>query len=213
MPNRFIGHILFRATNLLTMVSTILRNHKNYYLLKNIELPFKIETQVELRTPNQIKIDKDCTINARTIINGRSTVRQFGINFGENTYLKENCYFDAYGGFIETDGFCAFGQNTIIHGGGGVKIGKNVITGSNCYIISSNHNYDSKEFPIMLQGDKRKGIIIEDNVWLGGAVIVLDGVRIGRNSVVGAGTVVTKDVPKNSLIYDKINIKIKEIYK
>lgn len=65
----------------------------------------------------------------------------------------------------------------------------------------------------MLQGDKRKGIIIEDNVWLGGSVVVLDGVRIGRNSVIGAGTIVTKDVPKNSLLYNKNNIQIKEIYK
>ena len=43
---------------------------------------------------------------------------------------------------------------------------------------------------------RAKGIIIEDNVWLGGSVVVLDGVRIGRNSVIGAGTIVTKDVPK-----------------
>lgn len=213
MPNRIIGHILYKATSLLSMVSTSIRNHKNFYLLKNIELPFNIEKQVELRTPNQIKLHKDCTIKARTIINGRSSKKEFGINFGENTYLKENCYFDAYGGFIEIKGFCAFGQNTIIHGGGGVEIGKNVITGSNCYLISSNHNYESKEFPIMLQGDKRKGIIIEDNVWLGGSVVVLDGVRIGRNSVIGAGTIVTKNVPKNSLLYNKNNIQIKEIYK
>ena len=137
---------------------------------------------------------------------------QYGIILGENTYLKENCYFDAYEGFIHIDGFCAFGQNTIIHGGGGVKIGKHVITGANCYIISSNHKYESKELPIMLQGDKRKGITIEDNVWLGGSVIILDGVHIGKNSVVGAGTILTQDVPKNTIIYNNNNLNRKNLY-
>jgi acetyltransferase-like isoleucine patch superfamily enzyme len=43
------------------------------------------------------------------------------------------------------------------------------------------------------------GIVIEDDVWLGVGVIVLDGVRIGRGAVVGAGAVVTKDLPPNSI--------------
>jgi len=214
MPNRVIGKIVHTSWKVKNKIALTLHNHRIFYLIKNIKLPFCIERGVEFRTPEQIKIEKDCKIKSRTIINGRSRRENFGIILGENTYLKENCYLDAYGsGFIHIDGFCAFGQNTIIHGGGGVKIGKYVITGANCYIIASNHNYNSIEFPIMLQGDKRKGIVIEDNVWLGGSVIVLDGVTIGKNSIIAAGTVVTKDVPPNTLIYDKNNLMSKIIYK
>lgn len=213
MPNRFIGRLVFLGYKIKDHLSLYFHNHLIFYLVKNIKKPFCIEKDVEFRTPNQIKIEKECTIKSRTIIDGRSRNRDFGIILGENTYLKENCYFDAYGsGFIHIDGFCAFGQNTIIHGGGGVKIGKFVITGANCYIISSNHIYNSIDFPIMLQGDKRKGIVIEDNVWLGGSVIILDGVTIGRNSIIAAGTVVTKNVPPNTLIYNNNILLSKQIH-
>jgi acetyltransferase-like isoleucine patch superfamily enzyme len=213
MPNKFIGGLVYVYYKIKDTVSLYFNDNMISYLVKNIETPFCIEKGVVLRTPNQIKIEKDCTIKTRTIINGRSRNNDFGIILGENTYLKENCYFDAYGsGFIHIEGFCAFGQNTIIHGGGGVKIGKYVITGANCYIIASNHLYNSIEFPIMLQGDKRIGIVIEDNVWIGGSVIVLDGVTIGKNSVIAAGTVVSKNVPPNTLMYNKNNLIFKTIY-
>lgn len=212
MPNRFVGKIVFVCCKVRDIIALYLHNCMIFYMIKNIKTPFYVNKNVEFRTPKQIKIDKDCTIKARTIINGRSTKSEFGIEFGENTYVKENCYLDAYNGFIHIDGFCAFGQNTIIHGGGGVKIGKYVIVSANCFILSSNHKFDSIEFPIMLQGDKQKGIIIEDNVWLGSNVIVLDGVKIGKNSVIGAGTIITKDVPPNSKIYNKNNLITQKIY-
>lgn len=202
MPNRFIGKIIDTGCKVKDRISLTLHNHLIFYRIKNLKEPFNIEKGVEFRYPEQIKIEKDCTIKSRTIINGRPKRKEdFGVILGENTYLKENCYFDAYSGFIHIDGFCAFGQNTIIHGGGGVKIGKYVIMGANCYIIASNHKYDSIEFPIMLQGDKQKGIVIEDNVWLGGSVIVLDGVTIGKNSIIGAGLVVRHNVPPNTLMF------------
>ena len=213
MSNRVIGKIVHTGWKVKNKIALTLHNHRIFYLIKNIQTPFCIERGVEFRTPEKIKIEKDCMIKTRTIINGRSRIKDFGVILGENTYLKENCYVDSYSGFVHIDGFCAFGQNTIIHGGGGVKIGKHVITGVNCYIISSNHNYDSVEFPIMLQGDSRKGIVIEDNVWIGAYVIILDGVTIGKNSIIGAGTVITKDVPPNTRIYNKNNIVTKSIYK
>ena len=213
MPNRHIGKILYHLNKIKDNLFDNLRNHLAYYVINKIEIPFHIEKDVEFRNAHQIKIMKECTIKSRCIINGRSNCQEYGIRFGENTYLKENCNFDAYDGFIKIDGNCAFAQNTIIHGGGGVTIGKYVITGANCYIISSNHKYDSKEYPIVLQGDLRKGITIEDNVWLGGNVIVLDGVRIGKNSVIAAGTIITKHVPPNTLDYNKINLQKKGLYK
>jgi acetyltransferase-like isoleucine patch superfamily enzyme len=212
MPNRHLGKLLYHLKKIKDNLYDNLREHLFYYSINKIELPFHFEKDIEFRNAHQIFIKKECTIKARCIVNGRSKSQEYGIIFGENTYLKENCNFDAYNGFIQIDGCCAFGQNTIIHGGGGVKIGKYVITGANCYIISSNHKYDSKEYPIVLQGDVRKGVTIEDNVWLGGNVIILDGVRIGKNCVIAAGTTITKDVPPNTLVYDRIDLQKKGIY-
>jgi acetyltransferase-like isoleucine patch superfamily enzyme len=212
MPNKVIGvalRFLFQAVETCRQAAADSINYANVAVLDS---PFDIHHSVEFRNAHQIEIQKLCTIKARTILNGRSSIRPRGISFGPDTYLKENCYFDAYGGFIEVEGQCAFAQNTIVHGGGGVTIGSNLITGANCYIIASNHKFESREYPIMLQGDRRVGIKIGRNVWLGGQVVVLDGVEIGDNCVIGAGTVVTRSVPSDTLLFDRRNRQEKGLY-
>ena len=178
---------------------------QNYHQISSLTLPFDIHYSAEFRTPQQISIGASCCIRARTILNGRTSTREFGISLGSDTYLKEHCYLDAYGGFIAIEGRCAFAQGTYIHGGGGVTIGRNVITGPYCCIVASNHRFDSSELPIMLQGDRLQGIRIGHNVWLGANVVVLDGVVIADNCVIGAGTIVTKNVPSNALIFRQAN--------
>jgi len=212
MPNKIVGNVLAKCRAIYRFIHQRASNSINYYLIDELGLPFNIHYLCEFRTPAQISINYDCTIKARTILNGRSKARKHGIILGADTYLKENCYLDAYGGYIEIEGQCAFAQNTIIHGGGGVSIGKNVISGANCYIISSNHNFDSEELPIMLQGDTKRGITIGNNVWLGGNVIVLDGVSIGNNCVIGAGTIVRKNIPSGIIVYDQRHSVIREVY-
>ena len=212
MPNRVLAHAL-RGT--LSLLDKAKQSAFDYLLVDTfgpeIE-PFQIHHTVELRNSDQIKLGVQCRIQPRVILNGRSNLKDFGVNFGPETYLKENCYFDAYGGFIEIEGQCAFAQNTIIHGGGGVRIGRRSIFGANCYIIASNHSFGSRELPTMLQGDVRKGISIGENVWVGGNVTILDGVNIGRNCVIGAGTLVTKSVPENSVVFNKIEPVMRKVY-
>ena len=53
----------------------------------------------------------------------------------------------------------------------------------------------------MFQGDRAKGIVIGDNVWIGAGAVILDGVSIGNKVVIGAGTIITKDVPDNTVTY------------
>ena len=65
--------------------------------------------------------------------------------------------------------------------------------------------FSDTETSIKSQGVKQKGITIEDDCWIGSNVIILDGVTIGRGSVIGAGTLVTKDIPARSIIVDKRN--------
>ncbi len=67
-------------------------------------------------------------------------------------------------------------------------------------IIPNNHLFKDPNKPIQLQGSEAKGIIIEDDVWIGHSVSVLDGVRVGKGSVLGAGSVINKDVPPYSVV-------------
>jgi maltose O-acetyltransferase len=74
-----------------------------------------------------------------------------------------------------------------------ITIGSNVKIGPNVQLLTPTHPVDPQ---LRLQRlEAAKPIVIEDNVWLGGGAIVLAGVTVGRNSVIGAGAVVTKNVP------------------
>lgn len=79
-----------------------------------------------------------------------------------------------------------------------VTLGQGVMIGPNCQLITVGHPVDDPE---MRSGgwEIAHPIVIEDNVWLGAGVTVLPGVRIGENSVIGAASVVTKDIPPNSV--------------
>jgi acetyltransferase-like isoleucine patch superfamily enzyme len=94
---------------------------------------------------------------------------------------------------------CFIGELNVIRGQGGVVLGDHVYTGSLVQILAVNHVFDDPDVPIMEQGITAQGIVIEDDVWLASGVIVLDGVQIGRGSVVGAGAVVTEDLPPYSI--------------
>jgi acetyltransferase-like isoleucine patch superfamily enzyme len=65
---------------------------------------------------------------------------------------------------------------------------------------AENHRYEDTDVPIRLQGETRRGIVVEDDCWLGAGAIVLDGVRIGRGAVVAAGSIVTRDVPAYTVV-------------
>lgn len=72
-------------------------------------------------------------------------------------------------------------------------------------MFAENHNFSDRNIDIKLQGTNQKGITIEDNCWIGSNVIILDGVTIGEGSVIAAGTIVTKSIPRNSKVIDKRN--------
>ena len=86
--------------------------------------------------------------------------------------------------------------NTII---GPVTISDNVNIGQNVTISGLNHNYEDPNKTISEQGVSTMPIKIENNVWIGANSVVLPGVQIGNHSVIGAGSIITKDIPPYSV--------------
>ncbi len=82
---------------------------------------------------------------------------------------------------------------------GPVTFEDNILIAQNVVMSGINHDYLDTRKPIVEQGFSANEIIIEDGVWVGAGVIVTAGVRIGKNSVIGAGSVVTKDIPAYSV--------------
>ena len=78
---------------------------------------------------------------------------------------------------------------------GGVEIGEYFHTGRGLTIFSSNHKYDNDQYIPYSTERIRKKVVIEDFVWCGANVTILPGVRLGEGCIIGAGSVVTKDIP------------------
>lgn len=93
------------------------------------------------------------------------------------------------------------GNNVLINAGGylsgegGLQIGNFVLIGPNVNILSAGHEFGNPDIPIQKQGLTYGKIIIEDDAWIGAGSVVLQGLTIGKGAIVGAGSVVTRDVP------------------
>jgi acetyltransferase-like isoleucine patch superfamily enzyme len=88
----------------------------------------------------------------------------------------------------------SIGDRTEIHAGQRVEIGEKCMIAWDCVIMDRDYHSVAGEV------EKTKPVIIEDNVWIGCKAIILKGVRIGKNAVVAAGAIVTKDVPPYAIV-------------
>ena len=121
--------------------------------------------------------------------------KQFFHSTGFNVNVEHGAYFGS-GRLVEIGNNSGIGVNC--HVPADIRIGNDVMMGPEVLIIgrNQNHKFDDINIPMRLQGYKDAlPVVIEDDVWLGARVIVLPGVRIGRGAVIGAGAIVTKDVP------------------
>lgn len=79
--------------------------------------------------------------------------------------------------------------------------GDNVMTGPDVMVLSGSHNFESTDITMREQGAPvRRPVIIGDDVWIGARSIFLPGVKVGSHAIIGAGSVVTKDVPEWAIV-------------
>ena len=124
---------------------------------------------------------------------------------GEGLYLQGPIYFD-YGIFTSFGKNCYANFNFTVLDVCPVNIGSNVFFGPNCSLMTPLHPLRWQERNIKFKDDKTayddeyaKPINIGDNCWISANVVIIGGVTIGEGCVIGAGSVVTKDIPANSL--------------
>jgi acetyltransferase-like isoleucine patch superfamily enzyme len=135
-----------------------------------------------------------------------------GLVLGKNVYVGRNTILSCKEGSIFIDDYCNISANCSLLSETEIRLGKFCFLAGHCYLVAGgNHSFDDTSRPIMFQPSLSKGgILIADDVWLGAGVIVLDGVRIGQGTVVGAGSVVTQDLPEFSVAVGSPAQKIRD---
>lgn len=157
---------------------------------------------VELRNRRLIHFGKAVTLGSNVIIDGLSyegVVLGDGVNIGAYTVIEASGIITNLGKGIRVGNNSGIGGFSFIGGAGGVSIGNDVIMGQWVSFHPENHNFDLIDIPIRLQGVNRKGIVIEDDCWIGAKVTFLDGAHVGRGCVIAAGTVVRGEIPAYSI--------------
>lgn len=125
---------------------------------------------------------------------GRYTVIERGAilstRYGGSIVIGSNCHISKYAHILTCGGDIRMGNNTtvnplaMIYGQGGLTIGNGVRIATQSAILPSNHIYKDRESYIFQQGLSRKGILIEDDVWIGAGVKILDGVILKQGCII-----------------------------
>jgi acetyltransferase-like isoleucine patch superfamily enzyme len=115
-----------------------------------------------------------------------------GVILQGNVQLGDHCSIQAYSVVV--------GYGTPDQPDGLIRIGNHVMIAPHVQIIASDHVFDDLDRPMGEQGMRHRPIVIEDDVWGGGRVVILAGVTVGRGSVLAAGAVVTADVAPYSVM-------------
>jgi acetyltransferase-like isoleucine patch superfamily enzyme len=137
---------------------------------RSIELTGRADVMPWLKFGPGSVVERECTIWCAAEANSEPSVV-----IGENVFIGRNTYLGAWKP---------------------ISIGSDTLIGAYCYIISGNHRFAAPGLPVRMQGYEGAPIRIGRNVWLGAHVMVLPGVTIGDNAVVGAASVITSPIPE-----------------
>lgn len=122
------------------------------------------------------------------------------VSIGAFSRLVISTSYNNPGKYIRIGNNVGLGEFAYLGGGGGLEIGDGCIIGQYLSCHPENHIYENPDVEIRLQGTTRKGIKIGENCWIGSKVTVLDGAIIGSGCVIAAGSVITQNMPENSIV-------------
>jgi acetyltransferase-like isoleucine patch superfamily enzyme len=122
------------------------------------------------------------------------------IIIGDNTLISSFVILRTHGGTIKIGNSCFINSFTVLHGHGDLTIGNSCLIGPQVTMVPANNGFKDRNTLIKLQTPTRQGITIEDDVWIGAGVTILDGCTIGQGCVIGAGSVVTRSLEPYSIV-------------
>ncbi len=155
---------------------------------------------VSLRHPGRIQIgdrvaiDDDCLLDAKG-------AGDDGLQIGDDVLIARATLIQGKSAPIMIGNRCIIGSQCQFSSAGGITLGNTVMISGQCYIGGGRYRTEATDIPMMDQGLYSKGpVIIEDDVWIGAGAVVMDGVRIGKGTVIGSGAVIRDDIAANTIV-------------
>lgn len=150
---------------------------------------------IVLRKPGHISLGDHVAIDDYVMLDG-CCEGEPAIRIGNKVIISKSCVIQAKTGSLEIGDHCDIGAHTIISSISSITLSPSVLVAGNCYIGGARYHMNDLEMPIMAQGIYSRGSVsIGEGSWVGASATILDGVTIGKGCVIGAGSLVTKDIP------------------
>ncbi len=196
ISNKLIIHLLFsKSISFLRGLRFITVNQKLNKIFVGKKL--KIINKSKIFVGNNVNIGEYVTLSAL----GKDGIKiDDNVSIGSFSQLVVSTSYNKIGSHIFLGKNVGFGEFSYLGGAGGLEIGDDTIIGQYFSAHPENHNFNDDKKSIRLQGVSRKGIKIGNNCWIGSKVTILDGVKIGKNSVIASGAVVNKSFEDNVVI-------------
>jgi len=179
----------------LLLAGVLVGPYKDRRILATLTSESYVSPQAQIRCPH-LHLGRNCFIDERVTIYAHSDGGE--VRLGDRVHLYRDTIIEVGAG-----GSVIVGDDTHIQAScnlkgfmGNLIIGRDVQIAPHCGFSPYEHSYDDRELVIREQGIRSAGdIVLEDDVWLGLGVAILEGVHIGQGAIIGAGAVVTKDIP------------------
>ena len=150
-------------------------------------------TDVTLRHPHKIRIGDDVVIDDGCVLDAKGTSNT-GITIGNGVFIGRHSSVNTKDGDVVLEDGVNISAFCTIFSASHVRCGRNTLVAAYSYIVGGGHDVARTDVAIIEQMRPSRGIAIGPNCWIGAGVSVLDGVTIGRDVVVGANSVVTRDL-------------------
>ncbi len=167
-------------------------------LFKKVGKGVSFGKSVTIRHPHKISIEDNVVIDDYCVLDAKGLDNN-GISIGRNIFIGRGSILSCKNGDIVLEKNVVIGFNCEIISASNVTIGENTLISAYVYIIGGGHEYSRIDVPISEQEKPSYGIKIKKNCWIGAGALIFDGIIIGKDTIIAAGAVVSKDIPPFSI--------------
>lgn len=187
-------------TNLGGALGYLLRKMAAKLLFRSVGPGLILGRGLVLRHPGRVSFGANVAVDDYVFIEACGS-GETGVQIHDGVVLSRNCIVLGKNGPIVLEKRVDVGFNCVFASVSGITIGASTIVAGNCYIGGGRYHHDRLDLSIIEQGVYSRGeIVIGENSWIGAGAIILDGVKLGKGVIVGAGAVVTKDAPDYAVL-------------